>query len=470
MYRHHFNQNILREYDIRGIYGQDLRSADAFALGRALGQILQSANQKKLAVVGRDGRHSSPDLSQELIHGLCLSGLNVMNIGLVTTPMLYFATQSLGAEVGVMVTGSHNAPHYNGFKMMVWGKPFYGQSIKRLADIAANGLHIADPGQVIDTKIEGAYLTRIIKDFKVQPHRHHHIRVGWDMANGATCLTIPQLVKKLPGQHFLLNQEIDGDFPAHPADPTIEANMQQLKDLVIEKRLDLAIGFDGDGDRIGLIDHKGRMVWGDQILAILAKAILPKCPANSPVIYDVKASRALKMTLEQLGAKPVMCPTGHSIIKSKMQEINAPLAGEMSGHIFIAQDYYGFDDATYVALRLLNYLMETQQRLADLVDALPQFVNTPEIRVEAADNEKFALIEQLSSLLTDMPQASINRMDGIKVDLPHGWWLARASNTQPCVVIRAEAQSEQDLKVICADLMQYMNRLGLNADELKLYL
>lgn len=457
---HIFAPEILREYDIRGIVGESLTAHDAFILGRSLGKLFNGASSK-MAVVGRDGRHSSPYLCEELIHGLSLSGLNVMDIGVVASPMLYFANHVLKADLGVMVTGSHNDAGYNGFKMVLHGKSFYGKDIKRLAEIARFGLFASGYGQVVQTSINDAYLQRIIADYQGSRFSAKGLRVGWDPGNGAFGPTTKALTKLLKGTHFLINDEIDGDFPAHHPDPTIAENLVQLQQLVAANTLDIGIGFDGDGDRIGLVDDRGRIVWGDQILMLLAKAILPHCPPNSPVIYDVKASNGLGEVLAELGAKPVMSPTGHSIIKTKMAQLDAPLAGEMSGHIFIKHLYYGYDDALYVALRLLNFLETSPYKLSELVDQLPKFVNTPELRVDVSEAEKFALIDKLAEKVADYPPQQVNKMDGLRVDETDGWWLVRASNTQPCLVVRCEAKDQAGLDAICKKLAHYLTQLGI---------
>ena len=475
---HHFASTIIREYDIRGIVGKNLGVQDALAIGRTLGEFF-SVETSHIAVVGRDGRNTSPELAESLIYGLKLSGMIVMDIGLVATPMLYFANKVLESDVAIMVTGSHNAAEYNGFKIMINGKPFYGQQLKHLAERAKQGNWRTQNknGHAIKTDMEEAYIKRILRDMKqlaksgtnnnyVRRAAVKPLKVGWDPGNGAFGPTIKKLIPQLLGQHSLINETIDGTFPEHHPDPTVAENLQQLIKLVKDNQLDIGIAFDGDGDRIGLVDSKGRILWGDQILMLLAEAILPNCPPESPVIFDVKASDILVDQISRLGGKPVMAPTGHSIIKSKMAELNAPLAGEMSGHIFIAHHYYGYDDALYVALRILDYLMETGSKLSDFVDRLPASYNTPEIRIDVAETEKFKLIEKVGKALDHYDQNQINKQDGLRVRVDHGWWLIRASNTQPCLVVRCEGKTKEDLIKLCKEVQGLLSAEGVETSSL----
>ncbi|MDJ0686310.1 MAG: phosphomannomutase/phosphoglucomutase [Alphaproteobacteria bacterium] len=429
---HGFHPTALRQYDIRGVVGDTLTTTDALALGRTLGSIAVTSGGR-VAVVGYDGRHSSPLLEEELSRGLASCGLFVLRIGLCPTPMVYFASRILKAAVGVMVTGSHNPPEYNGFKMVLGNKPFYGENIQRLGDHAARGAWIKGQGGVVGVSAADAYVARLLKDY--QPRAG--LRVAWDPGNGAAGEVLVRLLHRLPGEHVLINERIDGSFPSHHPDPTVEANLEQLKDLVLKEKCDIGIAFDGDGDRIGVVDSKARPIWGDQLLAILAREVLQQRP-GATVIADVKASQSLFDEIRRLGGAPEMCATGHSIIKTRMAETDAPLAGEMSGHIFMADRYYGYDDALYVAVRLLNYIVRSGRSAADLRDELPETVNTPEIRVEVDDSEKFAIIARVTEAVSAL-NLDVNSMDGVRVNEAGGWWLIRASNTQNCLVVRCEA-------------------------------
>src|SRR5690554_4951916 len=373
MSKHVFKPTILREYDIRGIVNETVFEKDAEAIGRSFGTLVK---QKKLdsVAVGMDGRTTSPMLKAALIRGLTSTGVDVYDIVLRPTPMLYFATYELGTGGGIMVTGSHNPPTHNGFKMMLAGKSFFGEQIQQLGRLSASGPFEAGSGKVIEHPIMEKYVTRLLRDFT--PGKD--LSVVWDCGNGATGEALRQVVAKLPGRHMLMFDEIDGTFPNHHPDPTVAENLQDLIQAVKGIDANIGIGFDGDGDRIGVVDNLGRIIWGDQLLAILAQDMLKDNP-GAPIIADVKASQVLFDTIRKAGGEPIMWRTGHSLIKSKMQEVNAPLAGEMSGHIFYNDHFYGYDDAIYVAIRLLNIISTGEKSLAALCDDLPSMVNTPEL-------------------------------------------------------------------------------------------
>ena len=439
---HRFNTTILREYDIRGIVGSSLTPSDALALGRTLGTIA-AAKSGRIAVVGYDGRTSSPALEEEMCRGLAACGLYVLRIGLVPTPCLYFAAKVLDAAIGVMITGSHNPPEYNGFKIVMNNLPFYGKDIQRLRDLAYRGVWINGVGGVIESDAMGAYVTRLVKDQK----RGRHLKVAWDPGNGAAGEATLRLARGLPGDHVVINEKIDGSFPNHHPDPTVEENLEQLKAAVAEENCDLGIAFDGDGDRIGVVDNEGEVIWGDQLLAILARDVLARNPEAS-VLADVKASQVLFDEIKRLNGKPVMCPTGHSIIKSKMAETGAPLAGEMSGHVFFADQYFGFDDALYAAVRLINYVASQPKSLSEIRKELPVMVNTPEIRVDVSEERKFDIVDEIKERLSQEDGVEVNDIDGVRVNENGGWWLIRASNTQNALVLRCEAKNEADLETL----------------------
>jgi phosphomannomutase len=436
---HRFDPVILREYDIRGIVGETLSAEDARAIGRTLGSRV-AREDGQFVSVGYDGRLTSPELEEALVEGLAACGLTVARVGRGPTPALYFATHLLGADAGVMVTGSHNPPSHNGFKIMLGGKAFYGEAIQKLGEEAAAGDWVEGEGRAIDVDIMGAYVARLLTGFRAS----RELTVVWDPGNGAAGEVTQAVVRDLPGRHILLNEKIDGTFPAHHPDPTVEANLEQLKAAVAEHGADLGIGFDGDGDRIGAIDGQGRVIWGDQILAILAADLLPRYP-GAPILADVKASQVLFDEIDRLGGRGIMAPTGHSIIKTRMTELQAPLAGEMSGHIFFADGYYGFDDGVYAAIRLLSAVARSGKSAAELRDALPQMVNTPEIRIDVPEERKFAIVDEVRDRLADISGISVNDIDGARVSNEDGWWLLRASNTQNALVARCEASDEAAL-------------------------
>jgi phosphomannomutase len=435
---HQFHSTSLREYDIRGIVGETLTEADAYAIGRGFGTIIRRAGGGKVAV-GYDGRLSSPVLEASLSNGLNDSGIDVVRVGLGPTPMLYYAECVLdGVDGGIQITGSHNPPNYNGFKLVQAHGPFYGEDIQLIGTLAASGDWEIGTGTVTDHDIFDQYVDRIASSFK-----GGNFRVGWDAGNGAAGAVVEALVKKLPGEHFTLFTDIDGSFPNHHPDPTMPENLVDLQNLVAEKKLDFGVAFDGDGDRIGAIDGEGRIVWGDQLLGILAEPVLKELP-GSVIIADVKASQALYDKIAELGGVPLMWKTGHSLVKAKMKEVNSPIAGEMSGHIFFAHNYYGFDDAIYGAVALMNAVAAQGGSLTALKSAMPPMVNTPELRFQVDESRKFAVIDEVLARL-EASGADVNRTDGARVNTPDGWWLLRASNTQDVLVARAEARDEAGL-------------------------
>ncbi|HEY1606982.1 MAG TPA: phosphomannomutase/phosphoglucomutase [Allosphingosinicella sp.] len=442
--RHRFDPTILREYDIRGIVGETLGEADAEAVGRSFGTILRRAGGTRLAL-GRDGRGSSPAFEAALLRGLTAAGVDVVRIGLGPTPMLYFAEAELPVDGGIMITGSHNPADYNGFKMVLNHRPFFGEAIQQLGRIATEGDWEKGRGIVADEEVMAHYVDRLLQDFDGGA-----FRIGWDAGNGAAGPVVERLVKRLPGEHHVLYAEVDGRFPNHHPDPTVETNLEDLKRLVRDKGLDFGIAFDGDADRIGAVDGEGRVVWGDQLLAILAEPVLADCP-GATIIADVKASRALFDRVAELGGKPLMWKTGHSLVKSKMKETGAPLAGEMSGHIFFAHQYYGFDDGIYSAVRLIRAVTKLGGSLTALRSAMPKMVNTPEIRFQVDESRKFAIVDEVLARL-QADGADVDATDGARVSTPDGWWLLRASNTQDVLVARAEAKDEAGVERLMAQI------------------
>jgi len=441
---HEFHPTSLREYDIRGVVGATLGPDDAHALGRSFGTLARRAGGSRI-VVGRDGRESSPLLEAALVRGLTESGIDVVKVGLGPTPMLYYASAELDVAGGVMITGSHNPADYNGFKMTLGGNAFFGGDIQKIGAMAAAGDWEEGEGSVSEESVLDAYVDRLLKGFDGAA-----FRIGWDAGNGAAGPATERLTAKLPGEHHLLYTEVDGRFPNHHPDPTDEANLADLKRLVREKNLDFGIAFDGDGDRIGAVDGQGRVVWGDQLLSILAEPVLEAEP-GATIIADVKASQALFDRIAELGGRPCMWKTGHSLIKSKMKETGAPLAGEMSGHIFFAHDYYGFDDALYAAVRLIGAVTRLGGSLAALKDRMPAVVNTPEMRFQVDESRKFAVVEEVLERLA-AAGAKVDRTDGARVTTEDGWWLLRASNTQDVLVARAEAKDEAGLARLVAQI------------------
>ena len=439
---------------MRGIIGETLSTADAYAVGRSFGSIVVRDGGAKVAV-GYDGRLSSVEMADHLARGLNDAGVDVLRVGRGPTPMLYFSVYHLDADAGVMVTGSHNPPDYNGFKMMLGGKAFFGDQVQELGRLAAAGDWAEGQGVSEDHDVRPAYLDELAAAYTSDIP----LSVAWDCGNGATGDVLPELVARLPGRHVVLNDVVDGTFPAHHPDPTVAKNLVQLQAAVRQDGLDLGIGFDGDGDRIGVIDGQGRIIWGDQLLALLSRDVLAALP-GSTIIADVKASQVLFDEIARLGGRPVMYRTGHSLIKSKMAETGAPLAGEMSGHIFFADKYYGFDDALYVAMRFLDAVARAGQSVAALRDSLPQMVNTPEVRFDCDDTRKFQVVDQVVAGLR-AAGADFSDVDGARVSTPDGWWLLRASNTQPVLVVRCEAADQGGLERLKAAVVAALAPCGV---------
>jgi phosphomannomutase len=449
--------NILREYDIRGVVGKTLKLEDVRAIGRAFGTLVVRDGGCSVAV-GYDGRLSSPALEAALVEGLAAAGADVYRIGLGPTPMLYFAARHLDADGGMMVTGSHNPPEYNGIKMIKGHRAFFGEDIQALGRM----VHAADfaegRGCVVDRKVVDDYADRLARDMR--PGKP--LAIAWDPGNGASGAVLRKLCERLPGRHIVINEVVDGTFPAHHPDPTVEENLLDLRRAVAEHQCDLGIAFDGDGDRIGVIDSGGRVVWGDQLLVILAGPILAEQP-GATIIADVKSSNVFFEEIERRGGKALMSRTGHSLIRSLMADIGAPLAGEMSGHIFFSHNYYGYDDALYAAVRLLSVLATSPQTLADMLTALPAMVNTPELRIDCADDRKFRVVEEVRGRLRDTPGITVQEIDGVRVSTEDGWWLLRASNTQPVLVGRCEAATREGLGRLTSQLVRQLSISGIDA-------
>jgi phosphomannomutase len=454
---HTFNPTILREYDIRGVVGDTLTEADAYALGRTYAALATDEGARRIAV-GRDGRTHSPRLEGELVRGLSEGGLDVVRIGMGPSPMLYYATCEMDVDGGIQVTGSHNPAEYNGFKLLLKGRSVFGAEIQALGRRAAAGEWSEGDGSVEDVDVTGAYVDRLVHDFTGGA-----FRIGWDSGNGAAGPVLEKLVQRLPGEHHTLFTEVDGSFPNHHPDPTVEANLADLKRLVADKQLDFGIAFDGDGDRIGAVDGEGRVIWGDQLLAILAEAVLRDEP-GATIIADVKASQVLFDRVAELGGKPLMWKTGHSLIKSKMKETGAPLAGEMSGHIFFKHRWYGFDDALYAAVRLIEAVSQSGRSLTAIMDAMPKSVATPELRFPVDEPRKFAIVEEVRDRLT-ADGAKVDATDGVRVSTPDGWWLLRASNTQDVLVARAEAKDEAGVERLIAQIDDQLAKSGVKRAE-----
>lgn len=445
---HTFPAVILREYDIRGQIGKNLSEDDAYALGRAFATYIfgQSGSDNITICLGYDGRESSPRLSAALQDGMVQTGANVINVGRGPTPMLYFAFKHLNADAGIMVTGSHNPPDYNGFKMAMRAGPIFGEKIQEIGDISAKGQYRSGTGSAQNRDISADYIARLLQDLTSGVHMDG-MKVAWDNGNGAAGDILRGLTAKMPGEHILLFDDIDGSFPNHHPDPTVDKNLTDLRDVVLREKCDLGIAFDGDGDRIGVVDNEGTILRCDILMTLYAGEILQERP-GAAIIGDVKCSDVMFKDIAAKGGNAVMWKTGHSLIKDKMAELNAPLAGELSGHIFFADKYYGFDDALYCGVRLLNIIGESDKTLAQMTDGLANPHSTAEIRFDVDENEKFGLVPRIQDNLRKEfgDDLEINDIDGIRITTEDGWWLLRPSNTQAVLVARAESKSKEGLE------------------------
>lgn len=455
-----FAPTILREYDIRGQIGKNLSEQDAYVLGLSFGTYVRRKNGTRICV-GYDGRLTSPTLCEALINGLMETGLNVENVGLGPTPMTYFAVKDRKADAGIMITGSHNPPDYNGFKMTLLNAPVYGETIQEIGRIAASGNFETGEGSRTDIDIKDEYVARLMKDYT----GGRELNIAWDNGNGAAGEILKRLVKKLPGKHTLLFEDIDGNFPNHHPDPTVDKNLADLQKSVADNDCDLGIAFDGDGDRIGVVDENGTVLRCDILMTLYASEIL-KAQPGAAIIGDVKCSQVMFDEINNMGGNAVMWKTGHSLVKAKMAELKAPLAGELSGHIFFADKYYGFDDALYCAIRLINLLGDAKGGLSTLTKHLPVLVNTPEVRFEVDEEEKFDLVPRVFESMKTRGDDTleIDDIDGIRVSSPDGWWLLRPSNTQNVLVARAESNSEEGLKRLTDMAIEEVAKLGYSVN------
>ena len=454
---HRFDPSVLRAYDVRGQLGPAFGEADARALGRAFATRLGGGRAAPRICTGYDGRTSSPALEAALAEGLRASGADVTRIGLGPTPMLYFAARALDADGGVMVTGSHNPPDHNGFKMTVRAGAFYGEDIQELGRIARGGAFASGAGAARDEDVSEAYVDALAGAWRSD----RELRVAWDAGNGAAGGIMTRLAERLPGFHIMLCETVDGTFPEHHPDPTVAENLELLIGTVRGAGCDLGVAFDGDGDRLGAVDGQGRILHGDRLLCLLCEPVLAERP-GATVIADVKASQVLFDRIAELGGTPLMWRTGHSPIKSKMAEIGAPLAGEMSGHIFFADRYFGYDDGLYAAVRLLDTVAQSGESAAALRDRLPKTASTPEIRFACPEERKFAVVAEVAERLR-RDGAEVNEIDGARVTAADGWWLLRASNTQAALVARCEARDAAGLARLKATLAERLAQSGVAA-------
>jgi len=460
---HQFDPSILREYDIRGIVGKTVTDADAWAIGASFGTLVRRAGGKQVAV-GFDGRHSSPALSASVVKGLRMVGVDVVRLPLGPTPMTYFAAMDRQFDGAIMVTGSHNPPEYNGFKMVLQNKSVFGDTIQEIGRMAANADWTDEPeGGESELDIRGDYVRRLVKDFIVNTDKP--MRVAWDAGNGAAGAVLKDVVDILPGDHFVIYDDVDGDFPNHHPDPTVDKNLVDLQKLVIDNKCDIGIAFDGDGDRIGIVNEKAEVIRCDIMMILYCRDVLKRHP-GATIVGDVKCSPIMFNEIEKMGGNPVMWKTGHSLVKTKMAEEKSPLAGELSGHIFFGDSWYGFDDALYCAIRMLNVLGAADEVLSSLTAGLPTLCSTPEVRLEVPEEDKFAIVDRLTQKAMEQAAADdgakVIGIDGVRVEYEYGWWLLRASNTQNAVTIRMEADTDKNLKRIYDSIQALIRTEGMD--------
>ncbi len=440
-----FPHSIFKAYDIRGIVDDTLTIDVTFNIGRAVGSEVIASGGDSI-VIGRDGRLSGPRLAEALSNGLRASGVNVVDIGVAPSPVVYYSSYSKNIPSCIAITGSHNPPDYNGYKMVVDGVTLSAERIQGIKQRILNSDYSEGAGTYTEEEVIEDYIARIIDD--VTPARKMKIVI--DSGNGVAGATAPQVFKQLGCEVIELFSEVDGTFPNHHPDPSQIENLQDLIKAVKDNNAEIGLAFDGDGDRLGVITPDGQIVWADRQMILFAQDVLSRIPGTE-IIYDVKCSRNLPVAIEKAGGKPTMWRTGHSFIKAKLKETGAELAGEMSGHIFFKERWFGFDDGVYAGARLIELLSKLDQTPQQVFDALPNSFNTPELRIDFAEGEHYAFMDKLKESATFSEQATVSKIDGIRVDYADGFGLIRPSNTTPILVLRFEGDSQQALERIQAD-------------------
>ena len=464
MLQHIFDPTILRSYDIRGVYEKTLNKEDAFMLGFFYGITVKKkipTKENPLIVIGMDGRLSSPILEENLNAGLEKSGCEVYRIGLGPTPMLYFASHFFKADGAIQITGSHNPKDYNGFKIVLDQNSFFGEDIQKLGKLAKKGYSQTYLGFSKSVSINDQYIEKIIEPIKGIDKNLANKTIVWDCGNGASGPSVKNIIKRISGNHIVLFSEVDGNFPNHHPDPTDESTLKILSDKMKEVNADIGIGFDGDGDRIGVIDKKGRPIAGDLLTAFLSNSLEIKDKENQTVILDIKSSYVAYDKIISFGLNAEIGKTGHSNIKKRIKEINSPLAGEMSGHIFFADKYYGYDDALYTSIRIIS-LMANDNNLDDFISTLPKTYVSPEIKLYCSDKIKFQLINRLvDKVLKDYNPENVITLDGVRAKNEMGWWLIRASNTEEAIIVRFEGKSQKDQDKLLMEVKERLKNEGL---------
>jgi phosphomannomutase / phosphoglucomutase len=449
--------HIFREYDIRGIVEKDFTGAVPFLIGRAFGsEVRTRVGGTPRIAVGHDNRPSSPQLSDEIIRGIRSAGVDVVDVGTVPTPVLYYAAAKLGTDGGLQITGSHNPPEYNGFKMVVRGAAIYGDAIQGLRNRIEDSDLTDGDGKLEKHDMIPTY----IEDVGGRFHAERPLKIVVDCGNGTGSLVAVELLKKTGAEVVAIYCESDGTFPNHHPDPTVDANLRDMIDLVRKQKADLGIAFDGDADRLGAVDEHGKVVRGDILLLLFALDALERLGAPQKLVFDVKCTQAVPEVYQARGGTPIMWKTGHSLIKEKMKEVGAPIAGELSGHICFGEDYYGFDDALYGACLLIQLLSRSSSPLSAMVDEFPKYVSTPEIRVEVTEETKFGIVDRAIKHFSS--QYDVIDVDGVRVLFENGWGLLRASNTQPVLVLRYEARTPEQLHHIQSTMESWLEEQGVD--------
>ncbi|HEB94470.1 MAG TPA: phosphomannomutase/phosphoglucomutase [Gammaproteobacteria bacterium] len=439
--------SIFKAYDIRGIVDASLSTAAVYWIGRALGAEAEARGEQHI-YVARDGRLSGPKLIEALIRGLREAGRDVTDLGMVPTPVLYYAAYALGTGSGIMLTGSHNPPNYNGLKMVIGGTTLAGPDIQALRQRIESGDLTQGEGRFDSADVVPQYIERITSDIKLA----RPMKVIVDCGNGVAGVAAPQLLRALGCEVTELFCEVDGNFPNHHPDPSQPENLEDLQRALRERHADIGLAFDGDGDRLGVVTPSGAVIWADRQMMLYARDVISRNP-GAEIIYDIKCTSHLARVIEEAGGKPLMWKTGHSFVKAKLKETGDLLAGEMSGHIFFKERWYGFDDALYTAVRLLEILAADGRPADEIFNALPDSINTPELKLHTAEGENHSLMERLQAAAS-FPDARITTIDGIRADFSDGFGLVRASNTTPCLVIRFEAEDEAGLARIQGEFRQ----------------
>jgi len=448
-------RGIFREYDIRGITGTELTPDVARVVGRAFAALLQERGVTGSVAVGRDNRPSGDGLHDGLISGLTESGIDVIDIGVVPTPVAYWTQHNLDVVAGIQITGSHNPPEYNGFKLGIGKASIYGDDIQRIYQFAAGGAFPEGKGSVRDEAVIDRYIDDVVSRIgKIS----RPLRIAADAGNGVGALVAPKLFARLGVDVTCMFCESDGTFPNHHADPTVPENLGDLVNEMYKGGYDFGVAFDGDADRIGVVQANGEVIWGDYLLLLYARDVLTRV-RNAPIIFDVKCSQALPDAIRNAGGEPVMWKTGHSLIEEKMHEMHAPLAGEMSGHMYFDEGWYGFDDALYGAARLLKIVADSGKSIHELLADVPRFVSTPEIRVTCADDRKFGVVSDAVKYFG--ARYTTIDVDGVRIQYPDGWGLIRASNTQPVIVLRFEARTRDQLDAIRGEIEGWLTQHGV---------